>query len=52
MEKDNEALDEIYEAGYRRLPEDSELGEAQMALLDQVLPKEDWGDSGLERPAS
>jgi metal-responsive CopG/Arc/MetJ family transcriptional regulator len=37
-----EALDEAYERGYRRLPEDSSLGEVQTELAGQVLPKETW----------
>ena len=35
-------LDEQYEAGYRRLPEASELGDAQAAVIAQVLPAESW----------
>lgn len=33
-------LDRIYEEGYRRVPEDPALGEAQIAMLAEVLPEE------------
>jgi metal-responsive CopG/Arc/MetJ family transcriptional regulator len=35
-------LDEIYEEGYRRIPPDSAASEAQMKMLSEVLPEEDW----------
>jgi len=37
-----EELDRLYQQGYERVPEEPELGEAQVALSGQVLPKESW----------
>lgn len=37
-----EALDEVYERGYRRTPEDTATGETQASLAAQVLPEESW----------
>ncbi|MEE9203314.1 MAG: ribbon-helix-helix protein, CopG family [Dehalococcoidia bacterium] len=37
-----EELDRLYQQGYERLPEESELGEVQIALAGEVLPKESW----------
>lgn len=41
---EEERLDRIYEEGYRRFPEGSDLGEAQKALLSDVWEEEDWSD--------
>jgi metal-responsive CopG/Arc/MetJ family transcriptional regulator len=35
-------LDEVYQAGYRRVPEEPGVGLAQVALAGQVLPPETW----------
>jgi metal-responsive CopG/Arc/MetJ family transcriptional regulator len=35
-------LDDAYEEGYRRTPEDSSVGEAQVAVARDMLPKESW----------
>ncbi len=35
-------LDELYEEGYRRIPDEAAIGEAQLRMAPQVLPKEDW----------
>jgi metal-responsive CopG/Arc/MetJ family transcriptional regulator len=35
-------LDAVYEDGYRRVPEDSSIGQAQAAMAAQVLPEESW----------
>ncbi len=37
-----EALDEVYERGYRRTPEGTATGETQASLAAQVLPEESW----------
>jgi metal-responsive CopG/Arc/MetJ family transcriptional regulator len=37
-----ERLDQLYLAGYKRVPEDSAIGEAQLALLGSVLEQETW----------
>lgn len=39
---ESEELDRIYRQGYERLPEEPELGEAQVALAGEILPKESW----------
>ena len=36
------ALDEVYERGYQRVPEDTAVGQAQASLAAQVLPEESW----------
>lgn len=37
-----EELDRQYVEGYRRIPEDSAIGEAGLKLAAEVLAKEDW----------
>jgi metal-responsive CopG/Arc/MetJ family transcriptional regulator len=37
-----EELDRAYEEGYRRIPEDSSVGDAQVAMARDILPKESW----------
>lgn len=39
---ESEELDRLYRKGYERLPEEPELGEAQVALACEILPKESW----------
>ena len=39
---ESEELDRLYQRGYERLPEEPELGEAQIALTGEILPKESW----------
>jgi metal-responsive CopG/Arc/MetJ family transcriptional regulator len=42
--KDDETkeLDRIYQDGYRRVPETTETGESQLAMLKDILPDEEW----------
>ncbi len=37
-----EELDNKYQRGYQKLPEDSGIGEAQLLLTGEVLPEETW----------
>ncbi len=37
-----EDLDRLYQQGYEKLPEESELGEVEEALAGQILPRELW----------
>ena len=37
-----ETLDDAYERGYMRVPEESAVGEAQVAVAAQALPEETW----------
>ena len=37
-----ETLDDAYEQGYRRVPEDSIIGRTQASLAEQVLSEESW----------
>jgi metal-responsive CopG/Arc/MetJ family transcriptional regulator len=37
-----EELDRLYQEGYKRIPEEPELGEAQLKLASQVLSEEPW----------
>lgn len=39
---ESEELDRLYQQGYERLPEESGLGEAQIALAGEILPEESW----------
>jgi len=39
---ESEELDQQYQKGYERLPEESDLGLSQMAVTGEVLPKESW----------
>jgi metal-responsive CopG/Arc/MetJ family transcriptional regulator len=35
-------LDEQYAEGYRRIPDDPAVGDAQLRMAAEVLPKEEW----------
>ncbi len=37
-----EELDRQYEEGYRRIPEDMDLADAQLKMASKFLAKEDW----------
>ncbi len=37
-----ERLDDAYERGYRQIPEDAVIGEAQTTIAAHVLPEESW----------
>lgn len=37
-----EEMDRQYVEGYRRIPDDGMIAEAQMKMLAEILPKEDW----------
>ena len=39
---ESEELDRLYQQGYERLPEEPELGEAEISLAGEVLSKESW----------
>ncbi|HXG36059.1 MAG TPA: ribbon-helix-helix protein, CopG family [Dehalococcoidia bacterium] len=39
---EEEELDRVYEEGYRRQPETTDVAEAQAAVAAQVLPAERW----------
>ena len=39
---ESEELDRLYQQGYERIPEEPGLGEAQVALAGEILPKESW----------
>jgi len=39
---ESEELDRLYQQGYQKLPEEPELGEAQVAIVSEILPKESW----------
>ena len=39
---ESEELDQLYQQGYERLPEESRTGEAQIAMAGDILPEESW----------
>jgi metal-responsive CopG/Arc/MetJ family transcriptional regulator len=39
---ESEELDRLYRQGYERLPEESGLGEGQVALTGEILRGESW----------
>ncbi|MBN2238279.1 MAG: hypothetical protein JW712_00775 [Dehalococcoidales bacterium] len=39
---DIEYLDKVYEDGYLRIPEEPELGEAQLEMISEILDEESW----------
>jgi metal-responsive CopG/Arc/MetJ family transcriptional regulator len=41
-EVEYEELDRRYQQGYEAVPEEPDAGEAQVALVSQVMPKESW----------
>jgi metal-responsive CopG/Arc/MetJ family transcriptional regulator len=41
-ETEEEKLDRIYQEGYKRIPETTEMGESQIKMLKNICPKETW----------
>jgi len=39
---ESEELDRLYQGGYERVPEEPELGEAQIGVAGEILPEESW----------
>ncbi len=39
---ENEELDRTYEQGYKKIPEETAIGEVQAKLAGRVLPRESW----------
>ncbi len=39
---ENEELDRLYQQGYKRIPEEPETGEIQVAMSGECLSKESW----------
>jgi len=39
---ESEELDRLYQQGYEKLPEKSQVGEVQIALAHEILPEESW----------
>ncbi|MBI4287782.1 MAG: hypothetical protein HY671_05050 [Chloroflexi bacterium] len=39
---EREKLDRLYQEGYERIPEETDVGETQLAMLGNVLEKESW----------
>jgi len=37
-----EELDKLYRQGYGKIPEEPEVGETQVAMTGQVMPRESW----------
>ena len=42
QQMESEELDELYQRGYERIPEEADCGEIQVTLLSHVLPAESW----------
>ena len=38
----DEELDRLYRRGYEKIPEEAEVGEAQVDMAGEVMPKESW----------
>ena len=39
---EHEELDRLYRQGYEKIPEEPEIGEAQVTMAGQVMPRESW----------
>ncbi len=39
---ENEELDTLYKRGYKRIPEEPEVGEVQITVSGEVLSRESW----------
>ena len=39
---EQEELDRIYQQGYMRVPEEPEVGDAQVAMAGEIMSKESW----------
>ena len=37
-----EEMDRLYQQGYERIPEEAELGEAQVAVAGEIMSRESW----------
>lgn len=42
LEAEREELDKLYQLGYEKTPEKPDFGEAQLAILGEVLTEEQW----------
>ncbi len=40
--REQDEQDRVYQEGYRRLPEGTAIAEAQVSLVGEVLPEENW----------
>jgi len=38
----SEEMDRQYQQGYRRIPEDTGVGKAQLLLTSEIMPEETW----------
>jgi len=38
----DEERDKIYQQGYMKIPEEPEVGEMQISISSEILPKESW----------
>ncbi|MFH0914204.1 MAG: ribbon-helix-helix protein, CopG family [Chloroflexota bacterium] len=39
---EEEELDRLYQEGYKRIPEEPDIGEAQVKMAGKILSKESW----------
>jgi len=37
-----EEMDRLYQQGYEKIPEEAELGEAQVAVVGEIMSRESW----------
>jgi len=37
-----EEMDRLYQQGYEKIPEEAELGEAQVAVAGEIMSRESW----------
>ena len=37
-----EEMDKVYKQGYQRIPEEAELGEAQVTVVGETVSRESW----------
>ncbi len=37
-----EEMDRLYQQGYERIPEEAEVGEAQVAVVGEIISRESW----------
>ena len=40
VEKDE--MDRLYRQGYEKIPEETETGDAQVAMAGEIMPRESW----------
>lgn len=42
IQVEHEELDRLYRRGYMKVPEETEIGEAQVSMMGEIVSRESW----------